>query len=123
MRIVSASVAMILAGALTSCSTPAPQAQQAAASLTYEAPGPVTRAPLAPPAGYGSASVPTASAGNEAAQLGWHASPRWSAIQGNGMLIDPDGSHSNLSKPRATPETDGSTWSDTLLPQRSEPRR
>jgi hypothetical protein len=105
MRIIFASVAMILAGAIASCSTPAPQAQQAAAPLTYEAPGPVTRAPLAPPASYGSASAPAASS-NEAAQLGWRASPRWSAIQGNGMLTDSDGSRSNIaSKPSAASES------------------
>jgi hypothetical protein len=95
MRIIFASLATALAVATSSCSTPAPQAQQAAAPLTYESPGPVTRAPLAPPGGYGSTSAATASS-DEAAQLGWHASPRWSAIQGNGMLSDADGARPNL---------------------------
>jgi hypothetical protein len=100
MRVIFAAIAIALAGAIASCSQPGP-AQQAAAPLTYESPGPVTRAPLAPPAGYGSASAPAASS-NEAAQLGWHASPRWSAIQGNGMLTD-DGARPNLARKRNGP--------------------
>ena len=45
-----------------------------------------------PPEGYASASASTSSLspGNadEAARLGWHASPRWAAIKGKGILVD-----------------------------------
>src|SRR5262249_6160660 len=61
--------------------------------LAYEPPTPVTRAPLPPPAGY--APAPTTSSlsntdAGEAARLGWHASPRWAAIKGNDVLVEPD---------------------------------
>lgn len=104
MRVIFAAIATVAAGAIASCSPPAPEMQQAAAPLTYEAPGRVTRTPLAPPAGYASTSAATASS-DEAAQLGWHASPRWSVIQGNGMLTD-SGSRSDIaSKPTAAPDS------------------
>jgi hypothetical protein len=101
-RTIFAAITLAIACAMASCSPPAPQAQQAAAPLSYEPRGFVIRAPLSPPAGYGSTSTPTATT-DEAAELGWHASPRWSAIQGNGMLIDSDGSQSKhvASKPNA----------------------
>jgi hypothetical protein len=77
-------------------------------SLAYERPAPVTRAPLAPPTGYASSyasppplgapyaasSPPPAPYSNSArdyadpqtATLGWQASPRWSAVQGDGCI-------------------------------------
>ena len=53
--------------------------------LAYEPTAPVTRTPLAPPAGYASARTSMSTE-----QLGWHASPRWAAIKGNGILLEPD---------------------------------
>jgi hypothetical protein len=77
-------------------------------SLAYERPAPVTRAPLAPPTGYASSyasppplgapyaasSPPPAPYSNSArdyadpqtATLGWQASPRWSAVEGDGCI-------------------------------------
>jgi hypothetical protein len=60
--------------------------------LAYEPAAPVTRTPLAPPAGYASARTSSLSTTNAPAaeQLGWHASPRWAAIKRNGVLLEPD---------------------------------
>jgi hypothetical protein len=104
MRVIFAAIATVAAGGMASCSPPAPEMQQAAAPLTYEAPGRVTRTPLAPPAGYASTSAATASS-DEAAQLGWHASPRWSVIQGNGMMTDYGFRSHIASKPTAAPDS------------------
>jgi hypothetical protein len=102
-RTLFAAMILAVACAMASCGPQAPQAQQAAAPLSYEPRGSVIRAPLSPPAGYGSTSTPTASP-DDAAELGWHASPRWSAIQGNGMLIDSDGSKSKHVASKPNPE-------------------
>jgi hypothetical protein len=79
---------------LLSCSAPTPsRSSDAADSLAYEPPAPVLRTPLLRPAGY--AALPPSSSSNdqsanaaEAAQLGWHASPRWAAIKGTDALVD-----------------------------------
>ena len=79
--------------ALLSCSAPRSRTSDASASLPYESPAPVARKPLPPPTGY-AASSPSSLANDrsadaaEAAQLGWHASPRWAAIKGNDALSD-----------------------------------
>ena len=102
--------------ALAACTDQPPSSvnSSAANSLAYERPAPVTRAPLAPPAGYGSsyapppplgapygsASPPPASYPNSAqyyadpqtAAPGWQASPRWSAVEGDGCIeVEQDG--------------------------------
>jgi hypothetical protein len=103
-------VIAVVAGALAAC-TDQPRSTVNASStnsLAYERPAPVTRAPLAPPNGYGSSyapppplgapyassSPPPASYPNSAesyadpqtATLGWQASPRWSAVEGDGCI-------------------------------------
>src|SRR5262245_36011592 len=91
-KIVAATAIAAATGASASCSAPPSPGAQAPAPLAYERPAPVTRAPLPPPAGYASASTSSLSTTDEgaAAQLGWRASPRWSAINGNNMLVVPD---------------------------------
>lgn len=77
---------------LASCNSPPSRVATSTAPLAYGPNAPITRAPLSPPAGYapsaGHASV--AGSADEAGRLGWHASPRWAAIKGNGMLIETD---------------------------------
>jgi hypothetical protein len=89
-------------------------------SLAYERPAPVTRAPLAPPTGYASSyasppplgapyaasSPPPAPYSNSArdyadpqtATLGWQASPRWSAVEGDGCIEVEQESHDGQMK-------------------------
>jgi hypothetical protein len=103
-------VMTFVAAALAAC-TDQPRSDVNSAStnsLAYERPAAVTRAPLAPPSGYGSSyapppplgapyaspSPPPASYPNSAesyadpqtAPLGWQASPRWSAVEGDGCI-------------------------------------
>ena len=88
--------------ALPSCSAPQPSAGRATSPApVYESSAPVLRAPLSPPAGYvppagttGSQasllpySNPPDDAQSHAAAVGeWRASPRWSAIQGDGCIV------------------------------------
>ena len=91
-KVFAATAIAAVTTALTACSATTSRDTAAAAPLTYEPPTPVMRAPLAPPEGYASASASTSSLspGNadEAARLGWHASPRWAAIKGKGILVD-----------------------------------
>ena len=73
--------------ALLSCSETRPPANESAAmgAVSYEHRAPVVRAPLAPPVTY--ASPPTG-------PVGWNASPRWSAVRGDGCVEveqDPEG--------------------------------
>jgi hypothetical protein len=101
---------MAAAGATLAACTDQPHSSAnsgAANALAYERPAPVTRAPLAPPSGYGSASAPLpplgapygappapapyassaqAEADPQTAALGWQASPRWSAVEGDGCI-------------------------------------
>ncbi len=110
--------------ALAACTDQPPSSvnSQAANSLAYERPAQVSRAPLAPPSGYGSSYAPpsgygssyappplgtpygappasapysnSAQAGSEqeTATLGWQASPRWSAVEGDGCIeVEPGG--------------------------------
>jgi hypothetical protein len=91
-KVFAATAIAAVTTALTACSATTSRDTAAAAPLTYEPPTPVMRAPLAPPEGYASASASTSSLspGNadEAARLGWHASPRWAAIKGKGIPVD-----------------------------------
>ena len=77
---------------LASCNSPPSRVATSKAPLAYGPNASIARAPLSPPAGYapsaGYASV--AGSADEAGRLGWHASPRWAAIKGNGMLIETD---------------------------------
>jgi hypothetical protein len=81
---------------LLACSTPQSRRSDASDSLAYEPPAPVVRTPLLPPpAGYAAAPPSSLSNGQslnaaEAAQLGWHASPRWTEIKGEDALVDCD---------------------------------
>lgn len=78
---------------LLSCSAPPSRGSDTSDSLAYEHPAPVTRAPLLPPVG-GAALPPSSNEHSanaaEAAQLGWHVSPRWAAIKGKDALVDCD---------------------------------
>ena len=98
-RKIFAATAIVVTTMLASCNAPASRG-----SLAYEPPAPVIRAPLSPPAGYASAATSSLSNGaDEAARLGWHASPRWAAIKGNGMLVESEDrpSTSKSADPRA----------------------
>jgi hypothetical protein len=91
-REIFAATAIVVTTMLASCNAPASRGSNSPAPLAYEAPAPIIRAPLSPPAGYASATTSSLSSGaGEAARLGWHASPRWAAINGNGMLVEADG--------------------------------
>jgi hypothetical protein len=108
---------MVFVGAsLAACTDQPPSSvnSSSANSLAYERPAPVTRAPLAPPSGYGSGYAPPPPLGApygssspppapypnaaqdyadpQTATLGWQASPRWSAVEGDGCIeVAPDG--------------------------------
>ena len=102
--------------ALAACTDQPPSSanSSSANSLAYERPAPVTRAPLAPPSGYGSSYAPPSPLGvpygssspppaqypnsaqdyadPQTAALGWQASPRWSVVEGDGCIeVEPDG--------------------------------
>jgi hypothetical protein len=97
-RKILAAAAIAVTAALAACNATSSPESNAPAPLAYEPPGPVTRAPLSPPEGYASAtasSLPTGA--GEAERLGWHASPRWAAIKGNGMLVG-DGTSGTVPK-------------------------
>jgi hypothetical protein len=88
-------VATVMAGfaaALATCNRPPSRVPDSAMPLAYEPTAPVTRTPLAPLAGYASAPNSSLSTTNAPSteQLGWHASPRWTAIKDNGILLEPD---------------------------------
>jgi hypothetical protein len=92
--------------ALLSCSAPPSRTSDASASLAYEPPAPVARKPLPPPTGYAASSPSSLSNDRsadaaEAAQLGWHASPRWAAIKGNDALSDSDATQARLEAAQA----------------------
>ena len=99
-------------------------------SLDYERPTPVTRAPLAPPTGYGSSyapppplgapyaasSPPPTSYSNSAqdyadpqtATLGWQASPRWSAVEGDGCIeVEQEGHDGQMKIDRCAQQESG----------------
>lgn len=87
-------MAALASVALISCSEQhAPAQQSATGALGYESPGPVMRAPLAPPSGY-AAPLPAPGQGETAgpqAAPGWQPSPRWAAIKGQGCIeVEPD---------------------------------
>ena len=116
MRKLLAVTVMASAGAaLAACTDQPPSSVNSSTtnSLAYERPAPVTRAPLAPPAGYGSSYAPPPPLGGppplgapygsppapapyansaqygadpQTAALGWQASPRWSAVEGDGCI-------------------------------------
>ena len=116
MRKLSAVAVMASIGASLFACTERPPSQinsTAANAMAYERPVPVTRTPLAPPAGYGqryasppplgtsqppplygNSPAPSPLYGNfphdgadpHTAELGWRASPRWSAIEGDGCI-------------------------------------
>jgi hypothetical protein len=98
-RVLLIVVTMAAGPMLLSCSEPRLSADESPnnSAMAYEPPGPVGRAPLLPPAGYASASPstnsPTSSGSNENAELqtvtrgGWHASPRWAAVKGEGCIV------------------------------------
>ncbi len=67
--------------ALLSCTAPGPPAVHATPTppMVYESPAKIARAPLPRPVGYASPQT--------AAQLGWRASPRWSAVKGKGCIV------------------------------------
>jgi hypothetical protein len=95
---------------LAACTDQPPSSvnSSSANSLAYERPAPVTRAPLTPPSGYGSGYAPPPPLGApygssppppapypsaaqdyadpQTAALGWQASPRWSAVEGDGCI-------------------------------------
>src|SRR5262245_37831901 len=80
---------------LLSCSARPSRSPDVPDSLAYESTSLVVRTSLPPPAGYAGAppsSLPNDQSVNapEAAQLGWHASPRWAAIKGKDVLVDCD---------------------------------
>ena len=93
-----------IGAALLACTERPPSGVNAttARSMAYEPSGSVVRAPLSPPAGYGSPpplgdlQPPSPAYGNSlddgadpqsAARSGWRASPRWSAIEGDGCIV------------------------------------
>jgi hypothetical protein len=113
MRKLSVVVVMALIGAaLVACTERPPSSinSTTANAMAYERPAPVVRAPLAPPQGYasppplgtspsppspyGNSPAPSPLYGNfpdegadpQTAGLGWRASPRWSAIEGDGCI-------------------------------------
>ena len=93
--IVPLAIAVLIA--LQSCSAQQPSAAQSSAPTAFEPHSSVVRAPLSPPIGYaaqGSISnspIPTSydPSSNEGAQPEgkWRASPRWSAVQGDGCVV------------------------------------
>jgi hypothetical protein len=98
-RVLLVAVTMAAGPVLLSCSEPRLSASESPTNspLAYEPPGPVTRAPLLPPAGYAAPSPsinsPTSSGSKEnaerqtVAQGGWHASRRWAAVKGEGCIM------------------------------------
>ena len=121
MRKILAIAVMASAGAaLAACTDQPPSSvnSSSANSLAYERPAPVTRAPLAPPSGYGSSYAPPpplgapygpppapapyansaqADADPQTAALGWQASPRWSAVEGDGCIeVEPGGADGQM---------------------------
>jgi hypothetical protein len=110
LKLFAFTVMALLAAALAAC-TDQPRStvnSSSTNSLAYERPAPVTRAPLAPPTGYGSSYAPPPPLGApyassspppapypksaqdyadpQTATLGWQASPRWSAVEGDGCI-------------------------------------
>jgi len=109
-KLFAVTVMASLAVALAACTDQPPSSvnSSSANSLAYERPAAVTRAPLAPPSGYGSSYAPPSPLGApyassspppapysnsaegyadpQTAALGWQASPRWSAVEGDGCI-------------------------------------
>ena len=109
-KLSTVTVMAFVAAALAACTDEPRSTVNASAtnSLAYERPAPVTRAPLAPPNGYGSSYAPPPPLGApygspppspapyqnsaqgyadpQTAALGWQASPRWSAVEGDGCI-------------------------------------
>jgi hypothetical protein len=101
----------ILGASLLSCSEARSPEVNPSPSLGYDSSGygssgPIARTPLAPPAGYvprpgfDNAPPPTAYEDpiNEGAEpVGkWQASPRWSAVQGDGCIVVDQGATGNV---------------------------
>ena len=90
-------MATTLGVSLLSCSEARSPEVTSSPSLGFESSGPITRAPLSPPAGYSprpgfaNSAPPTINEDpiNEGAEpVGkWRASPRWSAVQGDGCIV------------------------------------
>lgn len=128
------SIAIIVASlvaTLLACTDQPPSAVNSAAtnSLAYERPAPIVRAPLAPAQGYASppplgtppplgapyggppapaplyGNAPQYGADPQTAALdGWRASPRWSAVQGNGCIeVEQDGQPGQRGQMRIEP--------------------
>jgi hypothetical protein len=97
-------VAIAAGMALISCEARQPTANQSAATMPMgvESSGPIARSPLSPPGGYASPSFynsptplvpPDDGPGSQPAESGWHASPRWGAVEGGGCIeVGPDAS-------------------------------
>ena len=113
-KLLAVTVMASVGAALAACTDQPPSSVNSSTtnSLAYERPAPVTRAPLAPPAGYGSSYAPPPPLGAASARsalwvaaapapyansaqygadpqtaaLGWQASPRWSAVEGDGCI-------------------------------------
>jgi hypothetical protein len=108
-KLFAVTVVASVGATLAACTDQPPSSvnSSTANSLAYERPAPVTRAPLAPPAGYGSSYAPAPPLGApyrsppapapyanpaqyggdpQTAALGWQASPRWSAVEGDGCI-------------------------------------
>jgi hypothetical protein len=101
LKFLAVAATTVLAIALISCSTRETSAVDSPSPMTYEPSSPVARAPLAPPVGYSSPSLPGSSATpfashadpsssdfeSPTAALGtWQASPRWGAVKGEGCI-------------------------------------
>jgi hypothetical protein len=101
-KVVRATVTMAGGIALLSCTAPQPSAVPPATTpMANESSGPVVRTPLSPPVGFASPAFapnsptplePYASSPDDGAyaQTGaggaWRASPRWSAVKGDGCI-------------------------------------
>jgi type IV pilus biogenesis protein CpaD/CtpE len=84
-------ITIALTTLLASCSSSPSRVSNSAVPVAYESTAPITRAPLLPPTGYApSGHASAAGSAAEAERLGWHASPRWAAINGISMLVETD---------------------------------
>ena len=103
MRRVLLATAAVVGMALSSCSAPppAPEHPSTTSPMSYEPSAPVVRAPLSPPIGYSSppsltnfptsltpyGDSPNENVESDPAAHGWHASPPWAAVQGQGCIV------------------------------------
>jgi hypothetical protein len=93
-NIIALIIALAVVMTLVACSEARSPDANTSAPMAYEPSPKIARAPLSPPAGYPtlqnsqSASPHGDPLNDEPQPVGkWHASPLWSAVQGNGCIV------------------------------------